>query len=64
MVVGIGFVATLTASVAAHFMDDADTHLSDSMEALHDDIRVMHTRLEDMQEVLDQLVKPESKSKT
>lgn len=29
MVVGIGFVATLTASVAAHFMDDADSHLSD-----------------------------------
>jgi len=64
MVVGIGFVATLTASVAAHFMDDADSHLSDSMEALHDDVRILHTRLEDMQGALDRLTKPESDSKT
>ena len=53
MVVGIGFVATLTASVAAHFMDDADTHLSDSLEALHDDIRSMNARMEVMQKTLD-----------
>jgi len=53
MVVGIGFVATLTASVAAHFMDDADTHLSDSLEALHDDIRSMNARMEVMQNTLD-----------
>ena len=53
MVVGIGFVATLTASVAAHFMDDADTHLSDSLEALHDDIRRMNARMEVMQKTLD-----------
>ena len=64
MVVGIGFVATLTASVAAHFMDDSDTHLSDSMEALHDDIRILHARLEGMQETLDRLVEPESNPKT
>lgn len=53
MVVGIGFVATLTASVAAHFMDDSDTHLSDSLEALHDDIRSMNARMEVMQKTLD-----------
>ena len=53
MVVGIGFVATLTASVAAHFMDDSDTHLSDSLEALHDDIRRMNARMEVMQKTLD-----------
>ena len=53
MVVGIGFVATLTASVAAHFMDDADTHLSDSLEALHDDIRSMNARMQVMQKTLD-----------
>jgi voltage-gated potassium channel len=53
MVVGIGFVATLTASVAAHFMDDSDTHLSDSLEALHDDVRSMNARLEDMKKTLD-----------
>ena len=64
MVVGIGFVATLTATVAAHFMDDVDSHLSDSMEALHDDVRILHTRLEDMQEALDRLVGPENNSKT
>lgn len=64
MVVGIGFVATLTASVAAHFMDDADTHLSDGMEALHDDVRTLQTRLDVMQETLDRLVEPEGKPKT
>ena len=53
MVVGIGFVATLTASVAAHFMDDSDTHLSDSLEALHDDIRSMNARMQVMQKTLD-----------
>jgi voltage-gated potassium channel len=60
MVVGIGFVATLTASVAAHFMDDADTHLSDSLEALHDDIRRMNARMEVMQKTLDSQEKPHS----
>lgn len=63
MVVGIGFVATLTATVATHFMDDADSHLSDTMEALHDDVRMLHTQIEGMQETLDQLVSPESNSK-
>ncbi len=60
MVVGIGFVATLTASVAAHFMDDSDTHLSDSLEALHDDIRRMNARMEVMQQTLDSQEKPHS----
>ena len=64
MVVGIGFVATLTASVAAHFMDDADSHLSDSMEALHDDIRTMNARMEVMQKTLDSQNKPYSPSTT
>ncbi len=60
MVVGIGFVATLTASVAAHFMDDSDTHLSDSLEALHHDIRSMNARMEVMQNTLDSQEKPHS----
>lgn len=63
MVVGIGFVATLTATVAAHFMDDVDSHLSDSMEALHDDVRILNSRLEGMQETLDRLVSPGGDSK-
>ena len=34
-------------------MDDSDTHLSDSLEALHDDIRRMNARMEVMQKTLD-----------
>ena len=39
--------------MAAHFIDDVDSHLSDSLETLYDDIRIMNARMEAIQKVLD-----------
>lgn len=49
MVLGIGFVAMLTASVAAHFVEEDDNELAS-------EVRRLHERLDDVQRRLDSLI--------
>lgn len=59
MVVGIGFVATLTASVAAHFVDEDEERLAADMKDLRSEVLALNAQLDAIQEPLDLLANPE-----
>jgi voltage-gated potassium channel len=52
MVVGIGFVATLTATVAAHFMDDQEDELRAEIRELREQLRLLTGHIQAIESVL------------